>query len=64
MIDEQERKKTERYALNVLWDAVRNFVEINPYVGLITGSVDTTDGERYEVVVKVHRTKGKEGYAK
>jgi len=61
MKDEQEREKTEKHALDGLWDAVQNFVEINPYVGLITGSVDTTDGERYEVVVKIHRTKGKEG---
>lgn len=61
MTDEQERNKMEKYALDRLRNAVRNFVEVDQNVELVKDWFYTIDGERYEVVVKIHRTKGMEG---
>lgn len=61
MTDEQARDKMEEYAMDRLRKAVRNFVEINQNVEWAKTWVYTIDGERYEVDVKVHRTKGMEG---
>jgi hypothetical protein len=61
MTDEQAREKMEEYAMTRLRKAVRNFIEIDQNVEWVKTWAYNIDGERYEVEIKIHRTKGKEG---
>ena len=61
MTDEQAKDKMEEYAIDRLRKAVQNYVEIGQNVEWAKTWVYTIGGEKHEVDVKVHRTKGMEG---